>query len=154
MKALLQWVLVLAIATGASSSALAQASPVDQIRPLLNEQMLAANAHDTDRFLATYRHDDGLLFASNGEIIRGWNNLRTQQLKWWNNGKSDVVYSETAPPEFSVLGPQTALVTQQMAAHRTLSDGKSKGGRFVVTTIWQQLPAGWKVTYCHESWTQ
>jgi hypothetical protein len=33
-----------------------------------------------------------------------------------------------------------------------LPDGKPSDGKFAVTTIWQQLPAGWRVIYCHESW--
>lgn len=125
-----------------------------QIRPLLNQQMLAANAHDTDRFLATYIHDASLIFAVNGQVIRGYDSLHEQQLKWWNNGKSDVVYSEQSPPEFIRLGPKTALVTEQMASHRTLPNGKPSDGRFAVTTIWQQLPVGWRVVYCHESWAR
>lgn len=123
----------------------------DQIFPLLTEQLVAANAHDTDRFLATYLHSPELIFVANGQIFRGWDNLRDQQLKWWKNGKSDVVYTQQLQPEVTVLDSQTVLVTQQVTSHRTLPDGKPSEGTAVITTIWRLLPVGWRVTYGHES---
>jgi ketosteroid isomerase-like protein len=126
----------------------------DQIFPLLNEQFLAANAHDTDRFLATYFHGPELVFIANGQIIRGWDNLREQQLKWWKNGKSDVVYAQQSQPEITSLDAQTVLVTQQMTSYRTSPDGKPSESAFIVTTVWRQLPVGWRVTYGHESWVR
>lgn len=137
------------LARGQSTS-----STADQILPLLNEQMLAANAHDTDRFLATYVHDPELVFIANDQIIRGWDNLREQQLKWWKNGKSDVLYAQQSQPDITSLDPQTVVVTQQMMSHRTLPDGKPSDATFIVTTIWRRLPLGWRVTYGHESWSR
>jgi hypothetical protein len=55
-------------------------SAEQQILPLLNEQMVAANAHDTDGFLAMYVHDASLILAVNGQVIRGFDNLHEQQL--------------------------------------------------------------------------
>ncbi len=138
----------------AFSQAQSDRSVEQQILPLLHQQMLAANAHDTDAFLATYVHDASLIFVINGQVIRGFDSLHEQQLKWWNNGKSDAVYTEQSPPEFIRLGSRMMLATQQMASHRTLADGKPSDGKFALTTIWQQLPAGWRVIYCHESWTR
>ncbi len=125
-----------------------------QILPLLHEQRLAANAHDTDAFLHTYLHDDSLVFLIDGRVIRGFDALRQQQLKWWKDGKSDVVYTERARPEIVTLDSQTALVTEQFTGRRTGPDGKPTSGDFVVTTIWHKLPGGWRVTYGHESWTR
>ena len=131
----------------------AQSKPpaTDQILPLLTEQLVAANAHDTDRFLATYLHSPELIFIANGQIFRGWDNLRDQQLKWWKNGKSDVVYTQQLQPEVTVLDSQTVLVTQQMTSRRTLPDGKPTDGTFIISSIWRKLPVGWRVTYGHES---
>jgi ketosteroid isomerase-like protein len=126
----------------------------DQILPLLNEQFVAANAHDTDRFLATYDHSPELIFIANGQLIRGWDNLHDQQIKWWKNGKSDVVYVQRSQPEITSLDAQTLLVTQQMTSHRTSPDGKPTDSTFIVSTIWRKLRAGWRVTYGHESWTR
>lgn len=126
-------------------------SVADQIHPLLTEQLLAANALDTDRFLATFLHDASLIFVISGEVIRGFDNLHEQQLKWWNHGKSDATYIEQTQPDFISLSSKTALVTQQLASHRTMPDGKPSDVKLVVTTIWRQLPAAWRVIYSHES---
>jgi len=139
----------------AASVAPAQSKPsvAQQILPLLHQQVVAANAHDTDSFLATFLHDPSITFVFNGQIIRGFDNLREQQLKWWKNGKSDAVYIEQGQPEIDGLDAHTALVTQELASHRTMPDGKPHDDKFVITSIWQKLPAGWRVTYCHESHT-
>jgi ketosteroid isomerase-like protein len=134
----------------------AQSEPSAELRilPLLREQMVAANAHDTDRFLTSFFHDASLIFVINGEVIRGFDNLHERQLKWWNYGKSDATYTEQTPPDFVSLNSKTVLVTQQLASRRTMPDGKPSEGKFVVTTIWRRLPAGWRVIYCHESRAQ
>ncbi len=129
-------------------------SAAQQILPLLQEQMLAANAHDTDRFLAAFLHDASLIFVINGEVIRGFDNLHEQQLRWWNQGKSGATYAEQAPADFINLGSRTVLVTQQLLSHRTMPDGKPSEGKLVVTTIWRRLPVGWRVFYCHKSHTR
>lgn len=124
-----------------------------QILPLLHQQEVAAGAHDTDAFLASYLHDASLVFVTDGEIIHGFDALREQQLKWWKNGKSDVVYTEEGKPDIVSLDDDTALVTQQLASHRAMPDGKTRDNKFVITSIFRKLPAGWRVTYCHESHT-
>ena len=154
MKVLNCWLLLVGLFATGLARAQSTSSAADQILPLLNEQLLAANAHDTDRFLATYAHGLDLVFIANGQIIRGWDKLHDQQLKWWKNGKSDVVYAQQSQPEVAVLDSQTALVTQQMTAHRTGPDGKPSDGTAVITTIWRRLPVGWRVTYGHESWVR
>lgn len=137
------------------AATLAQAQPdrsaERDILPLLHEQMVAANAHDTDRFLAAFVHDATLVFVINGQVIRGFDTLREQQLKWWNQGKSDVVYSEQVPPQFLRLGRDTILVTQQLASSRTSPEGKPDERKFAVTAIWQRFRDGWRVIYAHES---
>jgi ketosteroid isomerase-like protein len=148
------WIVLAGLFQPAFSQARSRLSVEDHIPPLLAEQMLAANAHDTDRFLATYVHSPDLIFIANGKIIRGWDGLRDQQLKWWRNGKSDVVYTRQTQPGIMSLDPQTVLVTEEIAAHRTSPDGKPSTGTFIVTTIWRHLPVGWRVMYGHEPWAR
>lgn len=145
---------VVLLSVSLASMAHAQSSAERAILPLLHEQRLAANAHDTDRFLATYLHAPTLVFVIDGRIIRGFDSLREQQLKWWKDGKSDVVYTELAPPEFVPLGKNSMLVTEQLASRRTGPDGKPTEGKFAVSSIWQRFREGWRVTYAHESWVR
>jgi ketosteroid isomerase-like protein len=154
MKLLSCWFLFAGLFVTGLAWAQSTSLTANQILPLLNQQMLASNAHDTDRFLAAYVHSPDLIFIANGQIIRGWDSLRQQQLKWWKDGKSDVVYAQQSQPEITALDPQTVLVTQQMTSHRTSPDGKPSDGTFIVTTIWRHLPVGWRVTYGHESWAR
>ena len=151
MKPLSSWFLLASLFATGFCQAQSNSSVADQILPLLTEQLLAANAHDTDRFLAAFLHDASLIFVINGEVIHGFDNLHEQQLKWWNHGKSDATYAEQTPPDFISLSSKTALVTQQLASYRTMPDGKPSEGRLVVSTIWRRLPTGWRVIYCHES---
>ena len=123
-----------------------------QLEPLFAEMLVAANAHDTDRFMALYRRrDPSFVFVFNGTIMNGWDAAHAQQLKWWNNGKSDVVYKYSSPPEITVLGPDAAVVTQPISATRTLPDGKTSTGEIVATTVWKKFPEGWRGVQVHES---
>ncbi|HEY0704686.1 MAG TPA: nuclear transport factor 2 family protein [Candidatus Acidoferrales bacterium] len=123
-----------------------------QLAPLLNELQAAANAHDTDRFMAFYIKGDGLTAIFNGEAIRGWDNLYAQQLKWWNHGKIDAVYTMQGYREFMVLGPDAAVVTMFESSTRTGADGKPSENRFAISMVWQKLMQnGWKIVYSHES---
>lgn len=132
----------------------ASPSPQEQVQPLVDASERAANAHDTDAYMAYLRKSPDLVFAINGQIIRGWDKLREQQRVWWKNGKSDVVYTATAAPEFDTLAPDTVLVTQQLSSRRTGTDGKPSLGAFVVTSVWKHLPEGWRIVYAHESWAR
>ncbi|HLI19446.1 MAG TPA: hypothetical protein VKV22_14405 [Rhodanobacteraceae bacterium] len=138
-----------------AGSALAQssASEAEQaIRPMMAKMLAAANAFDTDAFMAPMVRSPDLVFAINGEIIRGWNALHAQQLKWWNNGKSDAKYAQDGAPGFMALGSNVEIVTWPLSASGTLPNGKPLTSAFVVTYVWQRLPQGWRIVYGHESW--
>jgi len=122
-----------------------------EIQPLLNEMTVAANAHDTDRFLAAYLHKPELVFVFNGDVIRGLDSVRTLQLKWWNNGKSDVVYAERTPAQVTALTPDIAIVVQAMKSQRTLPSGEVSSGNFAITQVWQKRAEGWRIIQVHES---
>ena len=122
-----------------------------EIEPLLAEMLTAANAHDTDRFMTAYVRDPSFVFVINGTVMNGWEAVRAQQLRWWNNGKSDVVYSYVGEPEFTVLSSDAAVVTERMSAHRTLANGQITTGELAVTMMMQKRPEGWRAVQVHES---
>lgn len=128
-------------------------SPAEQaIRPAMAKMFKAANAHDTDAFMAAMVHGPNLVFAINGEVIHGWDALHAQQLKWWNNGKSDSKYKQNGAPAFMALGPDAEIVTWPLVGSGTAHSGKAITSAFVVTYVWQRLPQGWRIVYGHESW--
>ena len=143
--------LLMPFAGSASNSPSAQ----QQIQALLDEQMVAANAHDTDRFLASYAHTPELVFVLDGStpeaiVIHGWDALRTQQLKWWQ--KTDAVYRARGTVEFMPVSADVEVVTEPLSSHRTLPNGQASDRNFVVTMVWKKTSNGWRVLYAHESW--
>jgi uncharacterized protein (TIGR02246 family) len=132
---------------GAQAPSLAQR----QIQPLMDEFLAAANAHDADRFLAPYVHDSTFIFAYNGTVVEGFAQMHAMQLKAWNNGKTDVVYSSRAPITYAVLTPEVVVATWPMGSRRTLPTGEIKVTELVVTMTWQRRRDGWRVVQMHES---
>jgi ketosteroid isomerase-like protein len=113
----------------------------------------AANAHDVERHVGYYAHIPGVTLIVDGEPFVGWDTIRDKQKEWWNNGKTDVVYQLQGAPEVLELAHNVMVTTLLMKAHRTLPSGEVREGRFVVSSIWQKRPEGWKVVYSHESTT-
>lgn len=73
LKLLPAWTLVsacLLISAGAAAQSGPPAS-ARQLQPLLEEMLAAANAHDTERFLAPYVHDSTLVMVFNGMLVVG-----------------------------------------------------------------------------------
>jgi ketosteroid isomerase-like protein len=116
--------------------------------------LAAANAFDTDAFMAPMVRSPKLVFAFNGEVIQGWDALHAQQLKWWTKGKNATkyTYAEDGAPGFLPLGTDVEVVTWPLVSRWTSPDGKTGSSDFVVTYIWQRLPQGWRIVYGHESW--
>ena len=121
------------------------------LAPKLQEMLAAANAHDTDRHLAAYLHSPDLVFVVNDQMIHGWDALRVQQLKWWQNGKSDAVYTVLGEPEYTMLAPGLVAQTYFLDSHRAGDD--AHGAHLGVTDVWQQRAEGWRIVYAHESVT-
>ena len=125
-----------------------------QIQVQLHAMLSAANAHNTDAFMAASAHESSLLFIFNGEVIRGWDALHAQQLKWWQNGKATATYKARGADEFLTLDAASVVTTSSYTSRRIGADGKPSTGSFVVTYVWKHLPAGWRVVYGHESWAR
>jgi uncharacterized protein (TIGR02246 family) len=136
-----------------STTAAAQSQPTAaqrEIQSLMDDELQAANAHDTDRFLATYLHDSTLVFVFNGAVMRGFTALRAAQLKAWS-GSTDVAYSVRGPSDFTILTPAIAVVTEQLSSRRTQPSGEVKTNELTVTMVWQKRPEGWRIIQAHES---
>lgn len=119
------------------------------ILPHFQEMLAAANAHDTDRHLASYLHSPELVFVVNDQVIHGWDALRVQQLQWWQNGKSDAVYAVLGAPEYTLLAPGLVAQTYFLDSHR--AGGEAHGAHLGVTDIWRKGTDGWRIVYAHES---
>lgn len=121
------------------------------IAPQLQEMLAAANAHDTDRHLALYLHSPALVFVANDQEIHGWDAVHAQQLKWWQNGKSDAVYTVLGTPEYMMPARDVVVQTYFLDSHRAGAGAEARGARLSVTDVWQRQPEGWRIIYAHES---
>lgn len=128
----------------------ALASVRAQLAPLLQQMLTAANAHDTDRHLATYLRSPTLTFVVNDTTIHGWDALHAQQLRWWQNGKSDAVYSLLGAPEYTLLAPDLVVQTYFLDSHRSGARA-GRGAHLGVTDVWRRTADGWRIVYAHES---
>lgn len=122
-----------------------------QVEPLLAEALASANAHDTDRHMATYARDLALVFIINGEIIRGWEALRARQRQWWNDGKAVGVYEYLGEPMYQELGEDLGLTTWLIAARAQLPGGQLRQRQLAFTALWSRRREGWRIIYAHES---
>ena len=122
----------LVLMIGARAQA-APATPEQAIRPVMAKMLAAANAHDTDAFMASMLRRPSLVFAINGAVIRGWDALHAQQLKWWRHGKRDARYAANGMPGFMALAPDIEVVTWPLVSQRVLPDGKVASSVFVTT---------------------
>lgn len=125
-----------------------------QLTPLLNEMLAAANAHDTDRFMAVYARSNELVVTFDDQTMRGWQTVRDQQFEWWDGGNSDAAYRLRSAPEITVITPDVVSTLQSMEVASTLPDGKKGSVLVVATSIWRKLPEGWRIVVAHESLNQ
>lgn len=137
---------------GAVQAQAAPAAAEQVIRPIMARMFRDANAHDTERFMEPFLHSSSLVFAINGVVIRGWDALDTQQLKWWQHGKSNAHYSQDGSIEFMGLAPDIEITTWRLYSRRVQQNGKVSASAFVATYVWRWLPHGWRIVYGHESW--
>jgi uncharacterized protein (TIGR02246 family) len=125
-----------------------------EVAPLLAQMGAAANAHDVERHLGFYAHDDSVVFIFNGEPTIGWEAIREKQREIWRNGTSDVVYTMQGKPTFLVPATGLVVTTIFLKSRRTTANGQIADDAFAVSSLWQKRPEGWRVIYSHESTTR
>ena len=125
-----------------------------EVAPLLADMGAAANAHDVERHVGFYAHDDSVVFIFNGQVTIGWEAIRDKQREVWRNGTSDVVYTMQGKPTFLVPASGLVVTTIFLKSRRTLPNGQIADGEFAISALWQKRAEGWRVIYSHESTTR
>ncbi|MCR6702684.1 MAG: nuclear transport factor 2 family protein [Dokdonella sp.] len=153
MKAVLLVVLLCASALlgGAAAAGPSPSSPEQQLRLLMDEMLAAANAHDTDRFMAVYERSPTLMLTFDDQTLVGWQAVRDQQLQWWNGGETDAVYRLRGEPKITVISPDVVATLQSLEVEATGPDGKKGTVKVMATSIWKKRPEGWRIVLAHES---
>ena len=123
------------------------------VMPLLAELEASANARDTDRHMAAYARQSSLTFVFNGEIVRGWDQLRESQRQWWSDAKIKASYTYLESPIFEALGDDAGLTTFLIAARKEAVDGSVVEKTLAYSAQCCRLQEGWRITFAHESAT-
>jgi ketosteroid isomerase-like protein len=124
------------------------------VTPLLSELEASANAHDTDRHMAAYAKDPSLTFVFNGELIRGWDALREQQRRWWDDGKATLTYKYLDGGIIESLADDLGMTTLLIGARRTTPEGEVIERTLAYSALWRRRKEGWRIIFAHESSTK
>jgi beta-aspartyl-peptidase (threonine type) len=130
-----------------SLASVAHASPEDDVRKLLDAQVVAWNKKDLAGYMGGYWNDDRLTFFSGGTVTHGWKDtLARYQQRYQGEGKEmgTLGFKELA---IEPLGKQAAFARGHWKL--TMSDGKIVEGLF--TLLLRKFPEGWRIVHDHSS---
>jgi hypothetical protein len=122
-----------------------------EVAPLLAEMGEAANAHDVKRHVGFYAHDPSVMLIFDGESIVGWDAIFDKQREWWQDGKTDVVYTMQGKPDFRMPAPARRAGESSILTNRRLIKSPAVGeSRKVRPGLWRlrvrggHLSGGWR----------
>jgi ketosteroid isomerase-like protein len=121
------------------------------VQPLLAELAASANAHDADRHMAVYAREPSLTFVFNGQIVRGWDQLREWQHRAWNDGNAKGSYRYAGSPIVEALGNDCGHTIALIAATKEADGGSSVERILAHSALWRRRPEGWRIVFAHES---
>lgn len=115
------------------------------IRNAMTDGLNAWNAGDIDGFMATYRHDDSLMFIGKSSVTYGWDNTLRNYKKSYPDtasmGKLDYQFISLKP-----LGKFYYSVVGKWHLKRT--DGDLRGA---FSLIFQKIKGKWLIISDHSS---
>lgn len=135
--------LFVALIVGISSLSAQDAK--DEIKRLLDAQVVAWNTGDIDGFMQGYWNSDSTVFNSGGTLNRGWKNvLRRYKTSYATREKMGQL-------EFSdlVIRTLSPSATVAMGVWKLYREKDQPWGRF--TLIIEKKPEGWRITHDHTS---
>ncbi|MCW2413476.1 MULTISPECIES: nuclear transport factor 2 family protein [unclassified Sphingobium] len=125
-------------------------SPEDQVRKAIAGMISAAEKLDADDFMRSYWQSPSLVITFDGETMRGWDVILSEQRKWWSDKNAGIKFKEGRPAEIVSQGNDVATSIQWM---NVTDAGHKKPGKLVITSVWRKLPEGWRVVLAHETLT-
>lgn len=136
---------LLALAAIFSIAQAVAADPSEEIRTVMNAQVVAWNRGDIDGFMAGYAQSDATEFVSGDKITRGWQTVRDNYRKKYSSPEKmgKLTFSNL---KITMLGSDTALVLGRWRLHRR--NDKPHG---VFTLLFRHTPAGWRIVHDHTS---
>jgi hypothetical protein len=127
-----------------------------EIMPLFTAMQEAANVHDAEAHMAPFVRGPSLTFVVNGRVIRGYDDLLTQQRKWWPEGmirptdEAHQPYRLTSEPTLQLFGPRLAMLTFVLDSRRVYP-GRVMRRPLAISQLWEKRDGRWKIVHVHES---
>ncbi|GEM_PF-112690 len=123
-----------------------------EIRAVLEQQERAWNDFDIERFMRGYWKNDSTVFASGGDVMRGWEALLSRYKKSYDTTEKMGQLKFTAQ-QIDFMGEGWAKVLGEWkllpkTAKNAASPPMSRG---LFTLIFQRLPEGWRIVHDHTS---
>lgn len=132
----------------------ANATPESELRPLLDEMIVSANAHDSDRFMALYQKSPSLTISFDDMVMTGFDAILAQQREWWENGKATPIYAELVPTRIQPISADVSATLQTLEVKAGPNAPAGKRVKLTITSVWKRLPEGWRIVLAHESMTR
>lgn len=124
------------------------AASTDDIRALLDQQVVDWNRGDIAAFMKGYDRSPGLTFSGKSGVRRGYEAVEANYRQNYPTAEKmgKLRFSEI---EVRLLGENHALVLGRFDLERTPAGGGPASGRF--TLILAKRPEGWRIMHDHTS---
>ena len=122
------------------------ASPAQQIRTVMDKQVVAWNNHDLEGFMSSYWNSPELTFYSGPDKFAGWQTAIDRYRKRYQGEGKEMGHLDFTDLQIESLGPDSAFVTGHWHLKFTIGEA---GGLF--TLIFRHYPDGWKIIHDHTS---
>ena len=104
---------------------------------------------DFDGFMDMFARDSMLIYVNSGRRWTGWQSLAEWHSRAWADW--DSVQFTLGDMYTGVLGRDVAHTVAEGEYFIRNRRGRILEGRYVATTVWRNMPDGWKITQQHES---
>jgi uncharacterized protein (TIGR02246 family) len=126
----------------------AVASPVQDIKRVLELQQAAWNRGDIDSFATSYKNTPELVFVSGQKIARGYQGM-VDRYKTNYSDPARMGQLTFSGLEVTMLGEKYANVLGHFHLERTAAGGGNADGVF--TLLFEKTSSGWKIIQDHTS---
>lgn len=127
--------------------AFASSSEEAAIQKVLNDQVVAWNAHDLRGYMQGYWDSPELTFYSGGTVTQGWQPTLERYEKRYQSEGHEMGKLDFELLEVHVFSPDSAVVYGKW--HLKMPDGKEPRGLF--TLVLRKFPRGWRIVHDHTS---
>jgi beta-aspartyl-peptidase (threonine type) len=135
------------IISSAASGQTSTPTPEEEIRRLLDDQVMAWNRGDLESFMTTYWNSGDLTFYSASTPLSGWRATLERYQKRYQSEGNEMGFLKFTALKIEMLSGDAAYVRGSWHLARTTQEDLQ--GLF--TLVVKRLPVGWKIIHDHTS---